>query len=35
VAGLLFVLPLNAYATWPGTEGCKPGYWKNHADTNP
>lgn len=35
VAGLLFVLPLNAYATWTGTEGCTPGYWKNHADTNP
>ena len=35
VAGLLFALPLNAYATWFGTEGCTPGYWKNHADTNP
>ncbi|HEY7508099.1 MAG TPA: hypothetical protein VH677_03140 [Nitrososphaera sp.] len=35
VAGLLFALPLSASATWFGTEGCTPGYWKNHADTNP
>lgn len=31
----LFVVPLNASATWFGTEGCTPGYWKNNADTNP
>lgn len=34
IAGL-FMLPLtSAMATWEGVEGCTPGYWKNHADTN-
>lgn len=26
-----FVLPLNAWA-WGETQGCTPGYWKNHTD---
>lgn len=38
-AGLVFLLlpssTNSASATWTGTEGCTPGYWKNHADTNP
>jgi len=35
VAALLgLLLPTNVMA-WGGTEGCTPGYWKNHADTNP
>lgn len=35
LAGLLLVMPLSASATWFGTEGCTPGYWKNNSDKNP
>lgn len=35
LAGLLFVMPLSASATWFGTQGCTPGYWKNNSDKNP
>jgi len=34
VALLGLLLPSNVFATWTGTEGCTPGYWKNNADTN-